>query len=180
LRYSGKILTLALLLACISCERIERKGEAVVDKTKQAASATKRKIINKTDQVVDKVFPTYDAGQADTDKNKKRFVEHLQVDLTPDVKNIYAYGDFLGIDYKVLISFSCDQTTIDEIITTKKMQLAKSKEDHGLFFSSEVEWWDKDKIEMLVPYKVGKELEYWEYLWYDPKTKQAYYEEFSL
>ena len=180
LRYSKNILTLAFILTLFSCDRIKRKGDAVVDKTKQAASQTKQKISDKKNQLIDKVFPTYDNGKADTESNKKRFKEHLQVDLTSDVKNIYAYGDFLGADYKVLIAFTCDQSTVDKIIAAKKMQLTTSKDDDGLFFLDEFKWWDKDKIELLEPYKVGKEAEYWQYLWYDPKTRQAFYEEFSL
>jgi hypothetical protein len=180
LRYSQTILTLAFLLTLFSCDRIKRKGDAVVDKTKRTVSQTTQKISDKKNQLVDNVFPTYDNGKADTENNKKRFKEHLQVDLTSDVKDIYAYGDFLGVDYKVLIAFTCDQTTIDKIIAVKKMQLTTSKDDDGLFFLDEFKWWDKDKIELLEPYKVGKEAEYWQYLWYDPKTGQAFYEEYSL
>lgn len=180
LRYSKNILTLALLLTLFSCDRIKRKGDAVVDKTKQAASETKQKISDKGNNLVDEVLPTYDNGKPDTENNKKRFKEHLQVDLTSDVKNIYAYGDFLGADYKVLIGFTCYQTTIDKIIAAKKMQLTTSKDDDGLFFLDEFKWWDKDKIELLEPFKVGKEAEYCQYLWYDPKTRQAFYEEYSL
>ncbi|MDQ3279447.1 MAG: hypothetical protein M3Q06_14055 [Bacteroidota bacterium] len=180
MRYSINILTLASILTLFSCDRIKRKGDAVVDKTKQAASATKLKISNKVNNEVDNVFPTYDNGKADTENNKKRFKEHLQVDLTSDVKNIYAYGDFLGADYKVLIAFVCDKATFEKIIAVKKMQLTTSKDDDGLFFLEEFKWWDKDKIELLEPYKVGKEAEYWQYLWYDPKTRQTFYEEYSL
>jgi hypothetical protein len=60
------------------------------------------------------------------------------------------------------------------------MKLTTSKDDDGLLFVDEFKWWDKDKIEVLESYKVGKESEYWQYLWYAPKTKQAFYEEFSL
>ena len=67
-----------------------------MDKTKQSASETKQKISNKANNLVDKVFPTYDNGKADTENKKKRFKEHLRVNLTSGVKNIYAYGDFLG------------------------------------------------------------------------------------
>jgi len=180
LRYSSNILTLVLLLTFFSCDRIKRKGDTIVDKTKQAASETKQKISDKANKLVDKVFPTDDNGKADTENNKKRFKEHLQVDLTSDVKDIYSYSDFLGADYKVLIAFTCDQTTADKIVVTKKMKLTTSKDDDGLIFLEEFKWWDKDKIELLEPYKVGKEQEYWQYLWYDSKTKKAFYEEFSL
>jgi hypothetical protein len=180
LYYSVHIVILAILLTIFSCERVKRKGHAVVDKTKQAASVTKQKISNKVDNLVDKVFPKYENGKADTEDNKKRFDEYLQVELTADIKNIYAYGDFFGADYKVLIAFNCDPTTVEKIIAVKKMQLTKSKDDNGLLFLDEFKWWDKSKIELLEPYKVGEQSAYWQYLWYDPKTKQAYYEEYSL
>lgn len=180
MRYSINILILAFVLAVFSCNRIKRKGDAVLEKTKQTASETKQKISDKANNLVDKVIPTYDNDKADTESNKKRFKEHLQVDLTSDIRNIYAYGDFLGVDYKVLIAFTCDQSTVDRIIAVKKMELATTKDDNGLLFLDDFKWWDKEKIEMLEPYKIGKEAEFWQYLWYDPKTKQAFYEEFSL
>ena len=170
----------AFVLTVFSCNRIKRKGDAVLEKTKQAASETKQKISDKANSLVDKVFPTYDTDKSDTENNKKRFKEHLQVDLSPDIRNIFAYGDFMGVDYKVLIAFTCDQATVDKIIAVKKMELTTTKDDNGLNFLDEFKWWDKDKIELLEPYKIGKEAEFWQYLWYDPKTKQAFYEEFSM
>ena len=180
LRYLNIILITAYLSTLTSCERIKKKGGIVVDKAKETVAETKKSIGNKKNQVTDRIFPIYNSDKADTEFNRKRFKEHLQVDLTDDIKDIYAYGDFLGIDYKVLIAFTCDQSTIDRIIEVKKMQLTTSKDDDGLLFLDEFKWWDKDKIEVLEPFKVGKEQEYWQYLWYDPKTKQAFYEEFSL
>jgi hypothetical protein len=162
LRYLNIILITAYLSTLTSCERIKKKGGIVVDKAKETVAETKKSIGNKKNQVTDRIFPIYNSDKADTEFNRKRFKEHLQVDLTDDIKDIYAYGDFLGIDYKVLIAFTCDQ------------------DDDGLLFLDEFKWWDKDKIEVLEPFKVGKEQEYWQYLWYDPKTKQAFYEEFSL
>lgn len=174
------MLTLAFTLTLFSCDRIKDKSNAAVDKTKQAVSQSKQKIRDKKNQLIDQAFPVYDNNKQDTENNKKRFGEHLQVDLTPDVKNIYAYGDFLGADYKVLIAFTCNQSTIDKIMATKKMQLTTAKNDNGLFFIDEFKWWNKDKINKLVPYKSGKEEVYWEYLWYDAKTNQAFYEAYSL
>ncbi len=112
MRLSTYILTIAFLATLFSCDRLKRKGHNVVDKTQEKIIETKQKINDKKNQLVDNVFPTYDNGKPDTENNKKRFKEHLQVDLTNDVKNIYTYGDFLGADYKVLISFSCDTTTL--------------------------------------------------------------------
>jgi hypothetical protein len=173
-------LTIVLLLTLLSCDRIKRKGDNIVDKTKQAASETKQKMSKTKNELIDIVFPTYDNGKADTESNKRRFKEHLQVDLSQDIKNIYAYGDFMGIDYKVLIAFYCDTATINKIVTRKKMILSKQDFDYGLSFGAEFSWWDKKTIEGIKPYKVGKEYEYWEYLWYDQRNKVAYYEAFSL
>lgn len=173
-------MTIAFILTLLSCDRIKRKGDAVIGKTKQTVSKTRQKISDKKNQLVDKVFPTYDNWKADTENNKRRFKEHLQVDPTQDVKNIYAYGDFMGIDYKVLIAFKCDTATINKIVGIKKMTLSKEAYDDGLSFGAEFPWWDKKAIEKIKPYKVGKEYEYWEYLWYDHRNKVAYYEEFSL
>jgi hypothetical protein len=112
--------------------------------------------------------------------NKKRFQEYLEIEPTEKVKNIYTYGDFLGADYKVLISFTTDRETIATIVKIKNMNLSEVETDDGLGFTEEIPWGDRDKIESLQPYKIGKEDEYWKYLWYDTKTNQAFYEEFSL
>jgi len=163
------LLILIFSFSIFSCDRVKKKGENVIAKAKNGAS-----------KQLDKIFPTYDAYKPDTDHNKRRFKEHLQVELTDDVKNIYSYGDFLGINYKVLIAFTCSKTTINSIIEIKKMQKTPSKDDDGLFFLAEFKWWDKDKIELLTPYKIGEKGKHWQYLWYDRKTKQAFYEEYSL
>lgn len=175
----GISLILALSLALFSCDSINRKGDKVFDKTKEQLAETTQKIRDKKDQVIDEVFPSYDSDKPDTKNNKKRFKEHLQIEPTADIKNIYAYGDFLGIDYKVLIAFNCEQATIDKIVNVKNMRRT-TKDDIGLFFLDEFKWWNKDSVKMPEPYKVGKDAQYWQYLWYDGKTKQAFYEEYSL
>jgi hypothetical protein len=179
MNFSKNILTIATLLALLSCDRLQSKGDSIIGKTRETVASTKKKIRAKKQVLVDKVFPIYDCYQADTDNNRKRFKEHLQVDASNDVKSIYTYGDFFGIDYKILVAFIADKATIDSIISIKKMQLTTEK-GGGLFFSWDLVWWDKDQIELLRPYKVGLEGEYWEYLWYDPKTNRAFYQEFSL
>lgn len=129
---------------------------------------------------IDQVFPTYNAHDADTEHNKKRFKEHLQIELTGDVKNLYTYGDFIGIDYSVLMSFSCDQATIDRIVKKNGLQLCAEDELHGISYPGMFNWWKQDTIDKLIPYKAGEEDEFWQYLWYNPKTRQAFYEEFSM
>jgi hypothetical protein len=180
LRLTNYICTVAILSTLCSCERLKKNGQEIADKTKAKVSETRQKISNKKDQIIEKFFPTYDSNKPDTEHNKKRFQEHLQVTLTKDVNNIYTYGDFMGADYKVFISFSCDTSTIEKIIEAKKMMRSTKDNDEGLFFSAEFPWWNKEKIVKIKPYLVGKEYEYWQYLWYDHKSKTAYYEEFSL
>lgn len=169
-----------LLLTTLSCSKIKKKSDQAITATKETVARINEKAHDKKNRLLDKVFPSYDSDKPDTKNNRKRFSEHLQVDPTSDVKNIYAYGDFLGADYKVLIAFTCNQSTIDKIVALKKMQPSTTKDGNGLFFLDEFNWWNKDDLERLTPYIVGKEGDWWEYLWYDPTTKQAYYEEFSL
>ena len=180
LRLTIYILTITFLATLSSCDRLKRKGQKAVDKTKEKVAETNQNINAKKNQLVDKVFPIYDSGKPNTENNKKRFKEHLQVDLTSDIKNIYAFGDFLGADYKVLISFGCDTATLNKIVTAKAMTISTVDNDDGLLFLDEFIWWDKKAIDKINPFKIGKEYESWQYLWYDKESKTAYYEEFSL
>ncbi len=173
MKIRNPILTIFFALTIYSCGRIKKKGEEVVDKTKA-------KIKTKKDDLTDRIFTTYNSGKSDTKYNKERFKEHLQIGLPADVKDIYAYGDFMGADYKVLIAFNCEPSTINAIVTAKKMVLSDKQNDTGLLFGEEFSWWNQQVIENVVPFKAGVEGEYWHYLWYDNRTKNAYYEEFSL
>jgi hypothetical protein len=170
------ILILAFGILLFSCDRVKRKGRQLSDKASKEIDQAKQKISDKKD----KLFPAYDSGKPDTESNRKRFKEHLQVAVSEDVKDIYTYGDFLGVDYKVLIAFTCDTSTIARIVQAQGLELSQQDMDTGLFFLDELPWWDKKIIENIRPYKQGKEYEYWKYLWYDVKNKKAYYEEFSL
>lgn len=162
-----------LFMASLSCERLKKQ-------TREIAGGAVHKVAERKNALKDKLIRTYDFNAPDTDNNKKRFSEHLQTTLTPDVKNIYAYGDFLGIDFKVLMAFDCDSTTVERIVKQKNMRQLNQAGEGGLFFTNEFKWWDKEKLETLRPYKVGKEYEYWELLWYDAKQHKAWYEIYSL
>ena len=137
-------------------------------------------IKDKSEKIIDKAFPHFDFDTSDTKFNKQRFTEYLQINLTDDILNIYCYGDFIGADYKVLFSFSCELPTIHKIIEKKGLKSINDPNDTGLLFQDEFIWWDKEKINHLKGYKNGKENEFWQYLWYDQDQKMAYYEEFSL
>lgn len=172
-QHSGRLLLtlffLSFSMTVLSCGKIRRHGHGVISKSQAAV----------TDQT-ERVFPTYNAYTADTDDNKNRFKEHLQVELTSDVKDLYTYGDFMAIDYSVLISFTCDQSTIDKIIEKNGLQLSTGENIRAISFSGKFNWWKQDMIDQLIPYQAGEEDEFWQFLWYNPVTKQAFYEEFSM
>lgn len=172
-QHSGRLLLtlffLSFSMTVLSCGKIKRNGHGVISKSKAAV----------TDQV-ERVFPTYNAYTADTEDNKNRFKEHLQIDLTSDVKDLYTYGDFMAIDYSVLISFSCDQSTIDKIIEKNGLQLSTEENMRAISFPKKFNWWKQDMIDQLIPYEAGEEDEFWQFLWYNPATRQAFYEEFSM
>jgi hypothetical protein len=166
------LLTLFFLftsMTVLSCGKIKRGGQEVLHDTKQAAA-----------NQIDKILPTYHDHSADTDSNKDRFTEHLQLELPGDVKNLYTYSDFIGIDYTVLMSFTCDQATIDKIVKKNGLRLSTDDNDHGISFRGKFGWWKQETVDTLIPYKAGEEDEFWQYLWYDPTTRQAFYQEFSM
>lgn len=131
-------------------------------------------------EFIDTVFPQFDTYKEDTKYNKKRFEEYLEVEVSSDIKKIYCFCDFIGVDYKVLFSFTCDTITIKKIIDKKGMKLTTQDNDNGLYFSNKFDWWNEKRIKELKPFKYGKEYEFWQYLWYDNENKKAYYLEFSL
>ncbi len=163
---------LVYLLFLSSCDKIVNKGKNIVKKTKD-------KIIHKTENVVNNTFPQFDSYTPDTEFNKERFSEYLEVEISHDISNIYSYRDFLGIDYLVQISFNCDSTTIHRIIDFKNMKMSDNH-DSGLYHSLELSWWDKSAIAKIKPYVIGEEYKFWKYLWFDEETQTAYYQEFSM
>ncbi len=146
LRVSAHILTLAILVTIFSCGRIKRQGHDAVDKTKEVVSGTKQKISKKAAELIDQQLPKPSIDTHGTARDKKRFREYLLADLPEDVKDINSYVDFFGADYKVLIAFTSDQSTIDRIVAHKKMALNPKKDDNGLFFGEAFSWWNKDTL----------------------------------
>src|SRR5690554_3575712 len=103
------ISTIIFALTIVSCDRIKNKGQELADKTEE-------KVKVKSKDLVDKVVPHFDAYKPDTKFNKERFKDFLQVDITPDIKNIYCFDDAIGIDADYMFSFNCDTTTARKII----------------------------------------------------------------
>lgn len=149
LRYS--IICFAVLIGLFSCNRVKKKGKESLDKAEEKVAQAKEKLMTKKDSLTEKLIPTYDSDIADTEYNKKRFKEHLKIELTKDVKEIYAYGDFLGADYKVLLSFKCSKETLQSVVKVKGMKLSEKGNDEGLLFGEEFKWWNKRAIEKIRP-----------------------------
>ncbi len=157
----------------ISCDKIKNKGHELVDKTEKKAKDKSKDLINK-------VIPFFDEYKADTKFNKQRFSEFLQVEQTSDVKNIFCYGDAIGIDAKYQFSFSCNRATVSRIIEKHAMTLDTASSDSGLGITTEFAWWDATKIGKLPMYGWKGEHEYYQCLWYDATKQVAYYLDYDM
>jgi hypothetical protein len=160
---------ISLFVALIACNRINKKANAIAEKT-----------TNKKDALVDKVFPRFDAYQPDTKYNKWRFKEFLKVEITPDVKNIFCYGDAIGIDAKYQFAFNCSKETATRIIEKHSLKPDTSTTDPGYNLQTPFEWWPISKIKTLKFYSFVGEHSYYKYFWYDPKEQKAYYFDFDM
>lgn len=160
------IILLSFILT-LSCNRIK-------DETKKI----KEEIETEIEEGVDKVFPKFDAYDSDTDANKKRFKEFLQVDLSPDVQEIYCYSDQIGIDSKFQFGFSCDSSTVQAII--EKHQLKPDSTFNGSL-AEEFDWWPKTQVQELPHYMWQNDKQNWiKEFWYNDSTAKAYYLEYDL
>lgn len=134
-----------------------------------------------TRETFQKVYPTFDSNQPDTEANKKNFKAFLQVDITPDVKNIYCFDDAIGIDADYMFSFNCDSITSKKIkaqhFLEKDSVIGLNEEglQHDFF------WWDKQRIKELQSYSwhSGSGRSH-KMFWYDKENQKAYYFKYSL
>lgn len=107
-----------------SCDQIRNKGKGLADNIKG-------KVKDKSESLIDKVVPRFDAYEPDTKFNKERFTDFLGVDLSPDIKNIYCFGDAIGIDADYMFSFNCDTATKGKIIEKHHLKLDKKTTDYA-------------------------------------------------
>jgi hypothetical protein len=163
--------TLTLLLP--ACNKIKSKTQELADKTEQ-------KVKDKSKDLPNQIIPHFDAYTPDTKFNKERFKDFLQVELTPDVKNIYCFDDAIGIDADYQFSFNCDSSTARRIIEKHNLSLDKETTDYAFGMQNDFPWWDKKKIEKLDLYSWKGERQYYQYFWYDAKEQKAYYFDFDL
>jgi hypothetical protein len=172
------LLTL-LLITCltVSCDRIKRKGEYGIEKTGEKVKSVAER---QTRKVVNAVFPQFDPGKPDSDNNKIRFKDFIQVEITPDVKNIYCFDDAIGIDHDYMFSFNCSLSTSERIIAMHHLLADTLNADNGLGMQHDFEWWDKAKIEKLQKYSWTDGKQYHKYYWYDAQTQKAYFFDFDM
>lgn len=139
--------------------------------------------VNLAKKIIDPFFPPFDSDQPDTEANQKNFRHFLQVDITPDVKNIYCFDDAIGQDADYMFSFNCDSTTAAAII--KKLDLSKDSltGDNPEGLQHDFAWWDKKRIHELTGYSwhgntQRKDLH--KRFWYDTIDQKAYFFQYSL
>ena len=164
--------TLILVLTVFSCDRIKRKGDQVVDKTKDKIIKKKNAAINK---VIGKLFTNYSQDKPDTKANKKIFADFFNFQVTPDVHNLYAYSDELGIDASYYLAFNCDDSTIKKIKQNLSLEVDNTETSFGGGLnSSPTFWWDTTFMNRAKPLSKEEKNLYW-YLWYDRHKKKAYF-----
>lgn len=117
-----------------------------------------------TRKVADVVFPQFDPGKPDSDNNRIRFKDFIQVEITPDVQNIYCFDDAIGIDQDYMFSFNCSPSTSEKIIAKHHLTADTLNTDNGFGMQHDFEWWDKARIEQLQKYS-----------WTDGKQYHRYY-----
>jgi hypothetical protein len=133
------------------------------------------------DAQVEEAFVTCDPYKPDTRTNRLRFREYFDTLDVPDARDIYCYTDYMGIDYTVMFSFTCDTASLARIVRAKGLAQGPDEFDKpGLRSSWDFDWWKDEDLDRLSPYHRGKEQEDRIYLWYDPVLHRATYQQFSL
>ncbi|TNE54263.1 MAG: hypothetical protein EP338_08220 [Bacteroidetes bacterium] len=130
---------------------------------------------------MDKLFPKFDSAQADTENNRKRFKEFIQVDLTPDIHGIYCFDDRMGIDSDFSFAFYCNYETSRKIIEKHHLKADTSENSRvskGL--QHDFPWWNKDSIALLPFYSADSGRKLHRNFWYDSLQQKAYYFEYDL
>lgn len=124
--------------------------------------------------------PPFDSRIPDTENNQFHYEHLINVKLTPDVTNLYTYGDELGIDASYYLAFECDRNTALHIVKTNNL---KEDTKNGIPLSSgfNMPWWSEREIESLQRYVYqNEEGTYFKYFWYNTKNRHAYFLDFDL
>ncbi|MEM6397800.1 MAG: hypothetical protein AAF741_15735 [Bacteroidota bacterium] len=86
-------------------------------------------------------LPSFDSDQPDTKNNLYHYEQLTNVKISSDVKELYAFGDELGIDASYYLGFQCDPETILEIINANNMH---EDDKRGAMLSGDLDfmWWN--------------------------------------
>lgn len=153
----------------VTCTRVKDEAKNIKNKATKTLSDAK-----------DKFFPVYDSQTPDSQNNKNRFEEFFGFKPTKDVKNIYCHADEMGIDSDYSFAFMCDKETIRKIEDELNLDNDSLPELNPSGFFHDFDWWDKEKIDTLMPsWRKGDHEKYY-LLWYDSINKEAYYFEYDL
>lgn len=170
---------IVLALSASSCSRIKDKGQQLADTAtaigKELADTATQAGKQYAKDAIDKVIPHFDAHTPDTKYNKERFTEFLGIPLTPDVKNIYCYGDAMGIDASYYFVFSCDSSTARKVIEMNQLKRDTINTNTGFTLPADIKWWNEEHIRTLDKYSYEGEHQLFTHFWYDAKERQAYY-----
>jgi hypothetical protein len=161
-----------LMIVCLvgaSCKRVSNR-------TKKAASSVKKKVEN----VGDRVIPNFDSQKPDTRFNKRRFADFFGFEAGADVSNLYCYADLMGTDHSYQFAFQCDESTVERIISQRKLKLLNSPENSASNLRRMFDWWNEKFVVRTPPYFVKEEHESYSYLWFDKSKEVAYYFTFDM
>jgi hypothetical protein len=166
-------LSVSLIITIASCERLKRKGDSIVDRTKN-------KVVKAKDAAVDKIIPAFDSYKPDTESNKKRFKDFFGFPPSSDVTELYSFGDHMGIDGKFMFSFHCAEATKEKIIRNLGLMQAEEPDNFSIGLWEKFPWWDSSKIVTIKPYWKKGDHEFYKYLWHDKENRKIYYIDFDL
>lgn len=124
--------------------------------------------------------PPFDSITPDTENNKFHYEHLLNLKITPDVRNLYSFGDEIGIDASYYIAFECNLETAKSIINANNLKL-DSELGIGIIGGYKSKWWNEAEIEALPRYVyTNEDKTYFKYFWYNEKNNHAYFLDFDL
>ncbi|MCC2547583.1 hypothetical protein LJY25_14090 [Hymenobacter sp. BT175] len=150
-------------LGWVSCDQVRESRQELSQKIRQQAA-------DKQDQLL----PRFDARTPDTESNRRRFAEFLDMNPPAGVRRLYCYADELGADATYALAFESGPATTRAII----QRLGLQPDTTGLAFSGQLlveqAWWDQVAIARAKPYS-KREGRVSSYLWRDEKTARTYF-----
>lgn len=122
----------------------------------------------------------FDSNKPDTGNNHFHYEQLLGVKITPDVKNLYSFGDEIGIDASYYLAFECNIETAKRILTSNS--LIKDTEKGNLLIGGfKQKWWNETEIDTLTRYLFTNDTRtYFKYFWYNENNQHAYFLDFDL